>query len=111
MALSYEDAKTLYETLSQRAAADRDPDIQEFWTDLRREAPQYAAIRAQWATMTLQEQAEADAGRSRVHDGFMCKLDPLCRALGIDTAALLPDRKAKGDFACYITLFLGLANR
>lgn len=111
MALSYEDAKALYETLSQQAKADRDPDVQEFWTGLRQEAPKYAAIRAQWATMSPQEQAEADKGRSVIHDGFMARLDPLCRALGIDTATLLPDRKAKGDFACYITLFLGLENR
>jgi hypothetical protein len=39
-------------------------------------------------------------------------LTAVCRNLGMDNLEeILPDRKTKGDFACYIALFLGLEQR
>ena len=47
-----------------------------------------------------------------LHDAYMSSLVAVCRNLGIEGIdEIMPDRKAKGDFACYIALFLSLEQR
>lgn len=62
--------------------------------------------------MNQSARSEDDKSRSLKHDAFMSILGAVCRNLeieGIDE--LLSDRKMKGDFACYIALFLALEQR
>ena len=47
--------------------------------------------------------------RTAKHDAYMAMVGAVCRNLGIvGIDEIMPDRKTKGDFACYITLFLAL---
>jgi len=75
-------------------------------------ADSYVATRAAWSFMDLNARIEDDRGRSIKHDAFIAALNAVCRNLGIEGIdERMPDRKAKGDFACYIALFLSLEQR
>lgn len=75
-------------------------------------AVDYASNRAAWSFMSRTEQIDDDKKRSIKHDAYMSSLGAICRNLGIEGIdEIMPDRKAKGDFACYIALFLSLEQR
>lgn len=110
--LNYEIAKELYEHILRKAMKEPDADFQEFYRDFLTLACEYAKIRTEWGFLTPKEQAEQDAARSRKHDAYMAMLSAVCRNLGIEgIEEIMPDRKTKGDFACYVSLFLSLEHR
>lgn len=109
--LAYEDARKLYEEIKEKAA--RQPEaFKEFYQDFLKAASDYAKTRLNWSFMSLEECCVDDGGRTIKHDGFMAILNAACRNLGIEgTDDFMPERKSKGDFACYIALFLALEQR
>lgn len=110
--LNYETASTLYHTISTKASANDNPDFQAFYTKFLDAAVAYVSIRTRWHFMEPAQRAEHDQARSREHDGYMARLSAVCRNLGIeDVDTILPDRKMKGDFACYVALFLAMEQR
>ncbi len=109
--LAYEDARRLYEEITDRVKKQPE-DFKEFYQDFLKSASEYAKTRLSWSFMTLEERRADDGSRSIKHDGFMAMLNAVCRNLGIeDIDNLMPERKSKGDFACYISLFLALEQR
>lgn len=109
--LQYEIAKKLYEEMKEKAAKKPD-DFYEFFEDFLKSATEYAATRTKWTFMDRETRMEQDRGRSIQHDGYMSLLTAICRNIGIEGIdEIMPDRKTKGDFACYIALFLALEQR
>ena len=98
-----------------------DPDAMELYEDLLAAANRYAAIRAKWLLQDREGRMEADAGRTGAHDTVIRCLDVLSRYLkSIGKEAAWRDalgyeaddrnnRKAMGDFACYLA-FVGALN-
>lgn len=110
--LKYEVAKELYEEISKKAAKNLDEDLQSIYRDFLKNAVDYARNRTEWSFMDWNDRREDGGSRSAKHNAFMAMLGAVCRNLcveGIDE--IMPDRKTKGDFACYITLFLALEQR
>ena len=110
--LQYETAVRLYEEISRKAAARTTEGFDEFYRGFLKNAVDYAATRTAWSFLTPAERSADDSARSIRHDGFMTRLSILCSRLGITGIdEILPDRKTRGDFACYIALFLALEQR
>ena len=110
--LKYEVAKKLYDEMKEKAAKTTKEGFDEFYQGFLKNAIDYANTRASWSFMDQAARIEDDKGRTIKHDAFMSMLGAICRNLeikGIDE--LMPDRKTKGDFACYIALFLALEQR
>ena len=110
--LCYEVAKELYEEIKEKAARSSDAEFKDFYQSFLRDAVRYAETRASWAFMEWSERCEDGKDRSIKHDGYMSRLSAICRNLGIEGIdEIMPERKTKGDFACYIALFLALEQR
>lgn len=110
--LNYEFAKNLYEELKEKAAENTDELLDDLYQQLLKTAREYADTRLSRAFMTQMERREADASRTIRHDGFMRVLEAVCRNFGITGIDdQMPNRKLKGDFACYMALFLALEQR
>ncbi len=86
-------------------------------TELFEMAVRYARIRADWYFMSNDEKRNNDELRTRSHNSLLDACNILSREMlkaGEDAAwrvELGNDRKAIGDFACYVHCFLGLVNR
>ena len=110
--LNYETAANLYDRMKEKAKQSTQSGFQNFYKMFLQSAADYAATRTSWAMMDQAQRNEDDKPRRIKHDGFISMLSAVSRNLGMDEVeALLPDRKAKGDFACYIALFLALEQR
>lgn len=110
--LEYEIAKKLYEEINEKAENTSIEDFSEFYERFLKSAADYAINRTAWAFMSYEKQMEDDKSRSLKHDAYMASLNAVCRNLGIEGIdEIISDRKAKGDFACYIALFLSLEQR
>ena len=110
--LQYEVAKKLYEEIKEKAATCSKDGFDEFYQELLAGAAEYAMTRLTWSFMDLESRREDDRSRSIKHDSYMAMLNAVCRNLGIEEIdKIMPDRKTKGDFACYIALFLALEQR
>ena len=110
--LQYEISKKLYEEINEKARNDAREGFREFYEGFLKSAVNYANNRTAWAFIEQTERMEDDKSRSIKHDAYMSSLGAVCRNLGIeDIDEIMPDRKTKGDFACYIALFLGLEQR
>lgn len=110
--LQYEISKKLYEEMKAKAAKSRIDGLQELFQTFLKTAVRYANTRTDWSFMSRAEQIEADRSRTIKHDSVISLLTAVCRNLEIDgVEELLPDRKTKGDFACFIALFLALEQR
>ena len=108
----YEKAKELYEELKTKADRIQDSDIKELYDDFLKSTVDYSKCRVRWAFMDKDERMSDDKSRSMKHDAYMMMLGAVCRNLDIEGIdEIMPDRKTKGDFACYITMFLGLEQR
>ena len=107
--LQYEVAQKLYEEMKEKAEKNGKEGIFRLFL---KNAADYAQNRTEWAFMDQAEQMKDDRSRSVKHDAFMSMLGAMCRSLGIEGIdEIMPDRKTKGDFACYIALFLALEQR
>lgn len=86
-------------------------------TQLFEAAIRYAQFRAEWSLASLEQRREMDRPRSAAHDAFITACNVLARAMhaaGENTAwrdRLPDDRKAIGDFGCYVQLFRALEAR
>ncbi len=110
--LQYEIAKKIYEELKEKAAGCADEDLKELYQDFLDSAAKYAKTRLAWSFMDMASRREDDRSRSIKHSGFIASLTSTCRNFGLDAIEeLMPDRKTKGDFACYVALFLALEQR
>lgn len=110
--LNYETAVKLYTEMKQRAMEKAQGPFGDFYKMFLKSAVEYANTRASWGCMTQGERNEDDKARRIKHDALISMLTAVCRNLGMDNLEeILPDRKTKGDFACYIALFLGLEQR
>lgn len=110
--LKYEVAKKLYEEMEEKAAKNFSDGFDEFYKSFLETAVDYAKTRAAWSFMDKAARIADDRGRSIKHDAVISMLGAICRNLGIEEVdEIMPDRKTKGDFACYIALFLALEQR
>ena len=110
--LEYGIAKKLYEEIETKVKNTTIEGFDEFYEGFLKSAVDYAQTRTNWSFMTQSEQIENDKSRSIKHDSYMSSLGAVCRNLGIEGIdEIMPDRKAKGDFACYIALFLSFEQR
>jgi len=110
--LQYETARKLYEEMKEKAAQSSQSILRDFYRMYLKSAAEYASTRTSWATMEQAERNEDDRSRRMKHDAFISMLNAISRNLGMENVdEILPDRKTKGDFACYIALFLALEQR
>lgn len=110
--LQYETAQKLYAELKEKAAQSPKSEFQDFFKLFLKSAAEYAATRTSWATMDQAARNEDDKPRRMRHDAFISMLNAISRNLGMENIEeIMPDRKAKGDFACYVALFLALEQR
>ena len=110
--LSYEAAYTLYWEISEKAAESTIEGFEKLYQRFLKTAVNYAKTRADWTFHDSLTRRELDTSRSIEHDAFMSLLSAVCRNLEIKNyEEITPDRKTKGDFACYLSLFLALEQR
>ena len=110
--LSYENAYLLYWDINEKATECPLQGFDKLYRRFLQTAVDYANTRANWTFLDRDSKREQDTGRSIQHDAFISLLRAICRNLeiqGVDD--ILPDRKTKGDFACYLALFLALDQR
>ena len=110
--LRYDVAMEWYENIKEKGEHTTDETLRDFYRDFLKSAVDYTAKRSAWTFMSPEDR-DADGGsRSGLHEGFMTHLRIVCRHFGIDgLEETMPDRKTKGDFACYVSLFLSLEQR
>lgn len=110
--LKYDTAKELFEKIQKSTDECGDEMVLDFYHEFLKKACNYAKIRADWTFWEQNTRNENDSGRTNIHNGFIDSLNIVCRCLNIQGVdEILPDRKYKGDFACYIALFLALEQR
>ncbi len=109
--LQFEDARQLYEEMKEKSARSSQSGFQDFFRLFLKSAANYAATRSAWATMEQAERNEDDKPRRVKHDAFISLLNAISRNLDVEIEEIMPDRKTKGDFACYIALFMALEQR
>lgn len=82
---------------------------------LYKAAVHYATIRAEWEFQAFDE--KLDANRTIVHNRFIDSCNILSREqakIGEDNSwrsTIGTDRKLIGDWACYLSCFIGIRNR
>jgi len=110
--MKYETAKRLYEELKEKANQSPTSGFHNFYKMFLKSATDYAATRAVWAIMDQSGRNENDKPRRLKHDAFISMLNAISRNLDMEEIeTVMPDRKTKGDFACFIALFLALEQR
>ena len=100
-----------------------DVDALELYDELIKIATRYAAIRANWLLLSREEKNEQDSGRTSCHNSVIIHFNMLARYLKQQgrTAAWRDElgyeeddpnnRKAIGDFACYLAFVNGINAR
>lgn len=100
-----------------------DVDALELYDELIKIATRYAAIRANWLLLSREEKSEQDSGRTSCHNSVIIHFNMLARYLKKNgKAAVWRDelgyeaddpynRKAIGDFACYLAFVNGINAR
>ena len=85
--------------------------------DLIRAAVNYAYYRAEWSLAKPEQRREMNSARTAAHNTCIDACNILSRQMaksGEPTGwrdTLGTDRKEIGDFACFVTLFVGLSAR
>lgn len=120
-ALSLEQMQAIHKQIVSEVG--NDPDALELYNDLIKVATRYATIRANWLLMSREEKMEQDPGRTSCHNSVITHFNMLARYLKQQekTAAWRDElgyeeddsynRKAIGDFACYLTFVNGINAR
>lgn len=109
--LQFEEARRLYEEMKAKAEGSSQSGFRMLFQMFLKSAADYAATRSAWATMDQAARNEDDKPRRVKHDAFIALLNAVSRNLGVALEESMPDRKTKGDFACYIALFMALEQR
>lgn len=104
-----------YQTAYQAFTAVENSKLAELRKSLYKAAVHYATIRAEWEFQSIDERM--DAARTIVHNRFIDSCNILSREqakIGEDNSwrgAIGTDRKLIGDWACYLSCFIGISNR
>ena len=97
-----------------------DVDALELYNELMKVTARYATIRANWLLLSREEKNEQDSGRTSCHNSVITHFNMLARYLKQQgkTAAWRDElgyeeddpynRKAIGDFACYLAFVNGI---
>lgn len=110
--LSYEVATKVYAEMKLKSSATDKSGFSDFYKLFLKSAVEYANTRASWACMDQNARNDDDRSRRVKHDGFISMLTAISRNLDMECIEeIMPERKTKGDFACYIALFLALEQR
>ena len=100
-----------------------DTEALELYDELMKVATRYAAIRANWLLLSREEKSEQDSGRTSCHNSVITHFNMLVRYLKQQGKAAawrdelgyeeddLYNRKAVGDFACYLAFVNGINAR
>ena len=100
-----------------------DMEALQLYNELMKVATRYAAIRANWLLLSREEKNEQDSGRTSCHNSVIIHFNMLARYLkqqGNTTAWRDKlgyeeddpyNRKAIGDFACYLAFVNGINAR
>lgn len=104
-----------YQTACQAFTVVENSKLAELRKSLYKAAVTYATIRAEWEFQGIDDRV--DATRTIVHNRFIDSCNILSRGqakIGEDISwrgAIGADRKLIGDWACYLSCFIGLRNR
>lgn len=111
-ALSVEQMQQIHKELAEEIG--KDADALELYDELTEAATKYAGIRAKWLQMDQEDKRETDSLRTSRHDSVIRHFNMLARYLkaqgktasGREQLGYEEDnpynRKAIGDFACYL---------
>lgn len=111
-ALPFEEAISIHEEMNEEIG--NDTDAIELYEELIQKAIEYSLIREKWTTMSTEEKADADQGRTFKHNSLIVKFNQLAKYLKMQgKAALWRDklgyeeddklnRKRIGDMGCYL---------
>jgi len=108
--LSYDRAIQYYQTIMASGQI-------EVQKELFLRAATYAQIRSQWRISSPEQRREIEQQRTLAHNAFIDACNIMSRNMRKNNednswrAELGDDRKVIGDFACYISLFLGIEAR
>ena len=121
--ISMDEASKCFTEIYDAVKGTQDEILTEVYQDFVNACCRYAGIRAEWASLTREERIEKDPGRTSAHNKVIDTHNILARYMtktGLSTkwhATIGYDkedrmtRKKLGDFACYISLLLGLESR
>lgn len=104
-----------YQTAYQAYTAVHNSKLIELRKSLYKAAVQYATIRAEWEFQSTDDRV--DAARTIVHNRLIDSCNILSREqakIGEDNSwrrVIGTDRKFIGDWACYLSCFIGIGNR
>ena len=108
--MTFEEAKQVFEAMEASS-------LDSLRRDLVSAAVRYAGMRVEWALADLADRPRMDVARTAAHDALIDACNILSRNMaraGEDNrwrARLGDDRKAIGDFACYLHALLGIRAR
>ena len=120
-AMAFETMQTIHAEML--VEIDVDKDALELYDELLEVATRYAAIRANWLLLSREEKNEQDSGRTSCHNSVITHVNMLARylkqqgksATWRDELGYEEDnpynRKAIGDFACYLAFVNGVNAR
>lgn len=107
-----------YQTAYQAYTAVQNSKLTDLRKSLYQAAVRYATTRAEWEFLSNEEKMEQDDGRTATHNKFIDCCNILSREqakIGEDNSwrrdISTTDRQMIGDWACYITCFIGIKNR
>jgi hypothetical protein len=112
--MNLEIAQRIYQQIQE---SQQEPTLALLYRELLQAAVRYAGIRAVWTLTDREGRTAMDQERTHSHNRFIDACNILNRNMaksGLNTEwrkLLGKDRKAIGDFACYVHLFLGLGAR
>ena len=104
-----------YQTAYQAFTAVQNSKLAELRKSLYKAAVHYATIRAEWEFQSIDDRV--DVARTIVHNRFIDSCNILSREqakIGEDNSwrnAIGMERKLIGDWACYLSCFIGIQNR
>lgn len=104
-----------YQTAFQANTVVQNSKLTELRKSLYKAAVHYATIRAEWEFQSIDERD--DAARTIVHNRFIDSCNILSREqarIGEDNSwrgTIGTNRKLIGDWACYLSCFIGISNR
>lgn len=120
-ALPIEKMQAIHEEMLEQIGSDEE--AIEYYQELLTVATRYASIRAEWLFLSREEKMEKDPGRTLCHDSVITHLNMLERYLKSkgktagwrDELGYEKDdpynRKAIGDFACYLVFINSVSAR
>lgn len=122
-AMSFEEADQCFSEIYSAVSKDLDEVMLEIYKDFTNACFRYQKIRVEWSNMSREERINIDAARTSAHNRVIDTHNILARymdkvglstkwytTIGYDSEDRMT-RKKLGDFACYVSLFLGLKYR